>query len=255
MGARQHGRRHEQDVGEKGFFRTSNVVTVVSMPLVSLSIGILRTTAIRAASTKPSNRHFFFCSSVTVFNYQELPPQLLQPSFPSHPLPFLRYKIGSAIGAGAVFNVANLLLVVAIQIVGLSTAFPLGIGTALVGGTLLTYAIDPSGNPALLFSGVGKCINKQLQFSTPPLCFFYKKIGEGWGKRTKVRKTCYFSRGVGNRGTITLHPCLHHIRTRAHGHTHTQPRTCKRTRTPRRAVPPYPTYTPLHPRPRPHLHS
>ena len=52
-----------------------------------------------------------------------------------------RYKIGSAIGAGAVFNVANLLLVVAIQIVGLSTAFPLGIGTALVGGTVLTYVV------------------------------------------------------------------------------------------------------------------
>jgi len=64
------------------------------------------------------------------------------------------YKIGSAIGAGAVFNIANLLLVVAIQIVGLSTAFPLGIGTALVGGTILTYAIDQTGKPEMLFPGV-----------------------------------------------------------------------------------------------------
>jgi glucose uptake protein len=60
-----------------------------------------------------------------------------------------------AIAAGAVFNVANLLLVAAIDIAGMAVAFPIGIGLALVVGVLLNYAIAPKGNPALLFSGRG----------------------------------------------------------------------------------------------------
>jgi hypothetical protein len=63
------------------------------------------------------------------------------------------YKFLSAVGAGAVFNVANLLLVVAIQIAGLSISFPIAIGTALVLGTVLTYFIDENGDPIYLFSG------------------------------------------------------------------------------------------------------
>jgi len=63
-------------------------------------------------------------------------------------------KVAAALGAGVVFNVANLLLVVAFTLAGLAVAFPLVIGTALVVGTSTTYAIDPTGRPALLFSGV-----------------------------------------------------------------------------------------------------
>lgn len=59
-----------------------------------------------------------------------------------------------AIAGGAVFNVANLLLVAAIDIAGLAVAFPVGIGLALVVGVLLNYAIAPNGNPALLFGGL-----------------------------------------------------------------------------------------------------
>ena len=59
-----------------------------------------------------------------------------------------------AIAGGAVFNVANLLLVAAIDIAGLAVAFPIGIGLALVVGVLLNYAISPKGNPVLLFGGV-----------------------------------------------------------------------------------------------------
>lgn len=59
-----------------------------------------------------------------------------------------------ALGAGAVFNVANLLLVAAIDIAGLAVAFPVGIGLALVVGVLLNYALAPQGNPLLLFGGV-----------------------------------------------------------------------------------------------------
>jgi glucose uptake protein len=60
-----------------------------------------------------------------------------------------------AAAGGFVFNIANVLLVAGIDMVGLAIAFPLSIGIALVEGTVLSYAIHPAGNAALLFSGVG----------------------------------------------------------------------------------------------------
>ena len=59
-----------------------------------------------------------------------------------------------AIAGGAVFNIANLLLVAAIDLAGMAVAFPVGIGLALVVGVLLNYALAPKGNPLLLFGGV-----------------------------------------------------------------------------------------------------
>jgi glucose uptake protein len=55
---------------------------------------------------------------------------------------------------GAVFNLANLLLVAAIDMAGLATAFPVSIGIALVVGVVLSYILQPKGNAALLASGV-----------------------------------------------------------------------------------------------------
>ena len=59
-----------------------------------------------------------------------------------------------AVVGGAVFNVANLLLVAAIDIAGLAVAFPVGIGIALVVGAVSSYIISPGGNPAMLFGGI-----------------------------------------------------------------------------------------------------
>lgn len=59
-----------------------------------------------------------------------------------------------AIAGGIVFNVANLLLVAAIEIAGLAVAFPVGIGLALVVGVLMNYVLAPKGNPLILFFGV-----------------------------------------------------------------------------------------------------
>jgi glucose uptake protein len=56
--------------------------------------------------------------------------------------------------AGVVFNLANMLLVAAIAVAGLSVAFPIGIGIALVVGCISNYVINPQGNPRLLFGGV-----------------------------------------------------------------------------------------------------
>jgi glucose uptake protein len=55
---------------------------------------------------------------------------------------------------GVVFNIANILLVAAIAIAGLAVAFPIGIGLALVIGSILNYIITPKGNPFLLFGGI-----------------------------------------------------------------------------------------------------
>lgn len=66
--------------------------------------------------------------------------------------------IGLALAGGAVLNVANILLVAAIAIAGLSVAFPIGIGLALVIGSVLNYVITPKGNPVLLFGGIGMVI-------------------------------------------------------------------------------------------------
>lgn len=59
---------------------------------------------------------------------------------------------------GFVFNIANVLLIAAIEMVGLAIAFPLAIGIALVEGTLLSYMIHPAGDPKLLFAGVGMAL-------------------------------------------------------------------------------------------------
>jgi glucose uptake protein len=59
-----------------------------------------------------------------------------------------------ALIGGAVFNVANLLLVAAIDIAGLAVAFPVGIGLALVVGAVSSYILSPGGNPWMLFGGI-----------------------------------------------------------------------------------------------------
>jgi glucose uptake protein len=55
---------------------------------------------------------------------------------------------------GFIFNIANVLLVAGIEIVGLAVAFPISIGIALVEGVVLSYALQPRGNPILLGAGV-----------------------------------------------------------------------------------------------------
>jgi len=60
----------------------------------------------------------------------------------------------SAFTGGVIFNLANILLVAAIAIAGMSVAFPVGIGIALVLGVVLNYISNPQGNPVLIFGGV-----------------------------------------------------------------------------------------------------
>jgi glucose uptake protein len=70
--------------------------------------------------------------------------------------------VGLAAASGAIFNLSNILLVVGIDAAGMSVAFPVGVGLALVIGTVTTYIGEPKGNPALLFGGVALIVFAML---------------------------------------------------------------------------------------------
>jgi glucose uptake protein len=63
-------------------------------------------------------------------------------------------NILSTLVGGAIFNLANLLLVAAIDMAGLAIAFPVSIGIALVVGVVSSYILQPKGNLVLLAGGV-----------------------------------------------------------------------------------------------------
>jgi glucose uptake protein len=63
-------------------------------------------------------------------------------------------NIVSALVGGALFNLANLLLVAAVDLAGLAVAFPVSIGIALVVGVVLNYILQPKGSVLLLAGGV-----------------------------------------------------------------------------------------------------
>lgn len=63
-------------------------------------------------------------------------------------------SIAMAILGGVIFNLANIMLVIAIDVAGMAVAFPIGIGLALVVGVITNYIGEPVGNAILLFTGV-----------------------------------------------------------------------------------------------------
>ncbi len=80
----------------------------------------------------------------------------------------------SAFVGGIIFNLANLLIVAAIDIAGMAVAFPVGIGIALVLGVIVNYISYPIGDPVLLFIGVA-LVAVAIIFDA----FAYKKLSEG----------------------------------------------------------------------------
>ncbi len=63
-------------------------------------------------------------------------------------------NIGSVILGGVIFNASNILLSASVSLAGLSVAFPLGVGLALVLGVIINYMGAPKGDPVILFAGV-----------------------------------------------------------------------------------------------------
>jgi len=83
-----------------------------------------------------------------------------------------------ALISGAIFNLSNLLLVVGIDAAGMCVAFPVGVGLALVIGTVTTYLDEPKGNPLLLFGGVALIV-----FAMGMSALAHGKLPHGTGKR------------------------------------------------------------------------
>lgn len=86
----------------------------------------------------------FTCGSIGVHGRSFL-PDLAQASGKSLTLAFV---------GGVIFNLANILLVAAIDIAGMAIAFPIAIGLALVLGVIINYVATPIGNVSLLTLGV-----------------------------------------------------------------------------------------------------
>lgn len=63
-------------------------------------------------------------------------------------------SLGSAFTGGVIFNASNILLSAAVSICGLSVAFPVGVGLALVLGVLINYFGAAKGEPIYIFAGV-----------------------------------------------------------------------------------------------------
>src|SRR5688572_18883969 len=63
-------------------------------------------------------------------------------------------NIRSAFLGGIIFNAANILLSAAIAIAGMSVAFPVGIGIALILGVVVNYGAEQKGDPVFIFSGI-----------------------------------------------------------------------------------------------------
>ena len=59
-----------------------------------------------------------------------------------------------ALSGGAALNIGNYLLMAAIPRVGMTVAFPVSVGFALVVSTVLSYLVTPLGDPLLLSGGV-----------------------------------------------------------------------------------------------------
>ena len=57
------------------------------------------------------------------------------------------------LAAGIVFNASNILLSASIAVAGMSVAFPVGVGLALVGGTVFNYLFAPSGKSLAMIVG------------------------------------------------------------------------------------------------------
>jgi len=89
-------------------------------------------------------------------------------------------RIVQAMIGGAVFNLANILLVAAISIAGLAIAFPVSIGTALVLGTVLAYTVEPKGTQGLIALGVALAVAAILADALA-----YKELGGGKVKVTR----------------------------------------------------------------------
>ncbi len=91
------------------------------------------------------------CALVAAFTLGSMNSQEL--TFQDNLLIASRHSIAFAFGAGMVFNLANMLLLSAMQVSGMAVAFPIAFGLALVIGAIWSYLLNPRTNVVLVFAG------------------------------------------------------------------------------------------------------
>jgi len=96
-----------------------------------------------------------------------------------------------ALLGGIIFNLANILLVIAIDIAGMAVAFPVGIGLALVVGVITNYIGKPVGNALLLFIGVAL-----VALAIILDAMAYRKVPSSGGKTTSKGIVISIAAGV-----------------------------------------------------------
>jgi glucose uptake protein len=115
----------------------------------------------------------------------------------SEGMPFFENLRGMASGAvwnailsGVLFNISNILLVVGIDAAGMAVAFPVGVGLALVIGTVKSYVLSPKGNATLLMAGVALIV-----FAMIMSALAHRRLGQT--KKTKPFRGLGFSAVAG----------------------------------------------------------
>ena len=96
----------------------------------------------------------------------------------------------TAVSSGVLFNISNILLVVGIDAAGMAVAFPVGVGLALVIGTVKSYVLAPQGNAGLLTSGVVLIV-----FAMVMSALAHRRLGQA--AKTKPIKGLVFSAVAG----------------------------------------------------------
>ena len=82
----------------------------------------------------------------------------------------------SAAGAGVVFNIANVGITAAVQIVGLSIAFPIAVGVALVVGTVRSVGARSARIPIISLFSCFNCVTKIRRTSIASLPHTARKL-------------------------------------------------------------------------------
>jgi glucose uptake protein len=88
------------------------------------------------------------------------------------------HAIQYALISGVIFNISNIMLVVGIDAAGMAVAFPVGVGLALVIGTVESYLQTPKGNPTLLFAGVALIVFAMIMSGLA-----HRKLPQSAGKK------------------------------------------------------------------------
>jgi len=75
-------------------------------------------------------------------------------SFPENIAEASLPNIGYCLLGGVIFNISNILMVMAVVVAGMAVAVPVTVGIAMVLGVIINYVGAPAGNPIWLFAGV-----------------------------------------------------------------------------------------------------